>query len=67
MIHPVWALATLRHGQPDFVNVLKYKEGPNEGLAEFITNFNMHGVTREEDRTDSAALGWPFGAQRRAI
>ncbi len=45
--HPTWALSTLKHGQPDFVNVLEYKEGPNEGLAQFITNFNMHGVTRE--------------------
>ena len=46
-IHPLWALQTLAHGQPDFVNVLRYKEGPNEGLGQFITNFNMHGVTRE--------------------
>ena len=45
--HPVWALQTLSHGQPDFVNVLQYKEGANEGLGQFITNFNMHGVTRE--------------------
>ncbi|MBX2869005.1 MAG: alpha-hydroxy-acid oxidizing protein [Acidiferrobacterales bacterium] len=47
MIHPTWAMQTLAHGQPDFVNVLQYKEGPNEGLATFITNFAMHGVTRE--------------------
>lgn len=45
--HPVWSVETLVHGQPDFVNVLRYKEGENEGLAQFITNFNMHGVTRE--------------------
>ena len=45
--HPVWSIETLLHGQPDFVNVLRYKEGENEGLAQFITNFNMHGVTRE--------------------
>ena len=47
MTHPTWAMQTLSHGQPDFVNVLQYKKGPNEGLAEFITNFAMHGVTRE--------------------
>lgn len=47
MIHPRWALETLSHGQPDFVNVLQYKNGPNQGLATFITNFSMHGVTRE--------------------
>lgn len=47
MTHPVWSIETLIHGQPDFVNVLRYKEGKNEGLAQFITNFNMHGVTRE--------------------
>ena len=47
MTHPKWSIETLIHGQPDFVNVLRYKEGPNEGLAQFITNFNMHGVTRE--------------------
>ena len=47
MIHPRWAIETLKHGQPDFVNVLKYKKGPNQGLAEFITNFNMKGVTAE--------------------
>ena len=47
MIHPVWALNTLKNGRPDFVNVLRYKETPNQGLAEFITQLNMHGVTRE--------------------
>ena len=47
MTHPAWALQTLRHGQPDFVNVARYREGPNQELAQFITNFNMHGVTRE--------------------
>jgi L-lactate dehydrogenase (cytochrome) len=47
MTHPVWSIETLLEGQPDFVNVLRYKEGENEGLAQFITNFNMHGVTRE--------------------
>ncbi|MEM7194990.1 MAG: alpha-hydroxy acid oxidase [Pseudomonadota bacterium] len=45
--HPVWAIATLKYGQPDFVNVLKYRDKESGGLAEFITNFNMKGVTAE--------------------
>lgn len=47
MTHPMWAIETLSHGQPNFVNVMQHMEGPNEGLSQFITNFNMHGVTRE--------------------
>ncbi|NKB77704.1 MAG: alpha-hydroxy-acid oxidizing protein [Gammaproteobacteria bacterium] len=47
MIHPRWAMGTLMHGAPDFVNVLPYKEGPNQGLAEFISDFAMAGVTLE--------------------
>ena len=50
MIHPRWALATLRHGRPDFVNVQRYRSGPNTGLAQFITNFNMRGVSKERLR-----------------
>ena len=46
-IHPVWALSTLSHGKPDFVNINRYKERPDEGLAEMLTKFNMKGVTRE--------------------
>jgi len=45
--HPNWSLRTLRDGRPDFVNIAAYREGPNHGLAQFITRFNMHGVTRE--------------------
>ncbi len=47
MIHPVWALHTLKSGQPDFVNVLRYKKNSNQNLAEFVTDFNMCGVTQE--------------------
>lgn len=47
MIHPTWALNTVKHGQPDFVNVLKYKKSPTQNLGEFLTSFNMQGVTRE--------------------
>ncbi|MDD9857398.1 MAG: alpha-hydroxy acid oxidase [Gammaproteobacteria bacterium] len=45
--HPNWSLRTLRHGRPDFVNIAAYREDPNRGLSQFITHFNMHGVTRE--------------------
>jgi len=45
--HPNWSLRTLRHGRPDFVNITAYREDPNHGLSQFITRFNMHGVTRE--------------------
>ena len=47
MTHPRWALATLRHGRPDFVNVQRYRSGPTTGLAEFITNFSVQGVSQE--------------------
>lgn len=50
MIHPRWALATLRHGQPDFVNVQRYRSGTDAGLAQFLTNFNMRGVSQERLR-----------------
>ncbi|MEM7294097.1 MAG: alpha-hydroxy acid oxidase [Pseudomonadota bacterium] len=45
--HPHWAMATLLHGAPNFVNVLSYMEGPNQGLAAFISSFTMAGVTLE--------------------
>ena len=50
MTHPRWALATLRHGRPDFVNVQRYRSGPTTGLAEFITNFSVQGVSQEHLR-----------------
>ena len=57
MIHPRWALSTLRRGRPDFVNVQPYRSGPNTGLAEFMTNFNMRGVSRE--RLQAIREIWP--------
>ncbi len=51
MTHPRWALTTLRHGRPDFVNVQRYRSGSTTGLAEFITNFSAQGVSREHLRT----------------
>ncbi|MGR3984344.1 MAG: alpha-hydroxy-acid oxidizing protein [Gammaproteobacteria bacterium] len=47
LARPAWSLRTLAHGLPDFATVARYREGANEGLAQFITRFNMHGVTRE--------------------
>ena len=57
MIHPRWAFATLRRGRPDFVNVQPYRSGPNTGLAQFMTNFNMRGVSRE--RLQAIRKIWP--------
>ena len=46
MIHPTWSIQTLRHGQPDFVNVLQYRDATDaDSLAEFITSFTQAGVT----------------------
>lgn len=50
MTHPRWALATLRRGRPDFVNVQRYRSGPTTELAEFITNFSVPGVSQEHLR-----------------
>ena len=47
LTHPRWSLQTLLHGAPDFVNVAAYRKGATDGLSQFITDFNMHGVTRE--------------------
>ncbi|MDA7969366.1 MAG: alpha-hydroxy-acid oxidizing protein [Gammaproteobacteria bacterium] len=47
LARPAWLLRTLMHGAPDFATVARYREGANENLADFITRFNMHGVTRE--------------------
>ncbi len=50
MTHPRWALRTiahgiLGHGMPNFVNVARYRSKSDAGLSQFITDFNMHGVT----------------------
>jgi (S)-mandelate dehydrogenase len=50
MIHPIWAIEQLRQGAPDFVNVLPYKESSNQGLAEFISDFTMPGITLDRVR-----------------
>jgi isopentenyl diphosphate isomerase/L-lactate dehydrogenase-like FMN-dependent dehydrogenase len=47
MLHPVWALGQLRHGSPDFVNMREYREDPDQGLANLVSEFTMPGVTLE--------------------
>ena len=50
MIHPVWAIEQLRQGSPDFVNMLSYREDPDQGLASLVSEFTMPGVTLERIR-----------------
>lgn len=50
MIHPVWALGQLQQGSPDFVNMLRYREDPDQGLADLVSGFTMSGVTLERIR-----------------
>ena len=47
VIHPHWALKTLRHGAPNFVNISSYKEKSDQKLAAFISSFTMTGVPLE--------------------
>ena len=47
LTHPAWSLQTARCGRPDFVNVARYRSGRDDGLAQFITDFNMQGVTAD--------------------
>ena len=47
LTHPRWTAATLTHGAPDFVNVAKYRRDAGRSLADFITDFNIRGVTCE--------------------
>ncbi len=49
MLHPTWSLHTFTAtaGSPDFVNIAAYRTRADQGLAQFITDFTMHGVTRE--------------------
>ena len=50
LTHPLWSWQTLRHGMPDFVNVARYRTRADQALSEFITQFNMKGVTAERLR-----------------
>lgn len=42
--HPTWALQTLAHGAPDFVNVARYRTDANLGLAAFISSMTIPGL-----------------------
>ena len=64
LTHPRWALASLRHGMPDFVNVLRYKEGPNEALGQFISNFTMTGDYARANQGNSHLVGGAADPQR---
>lgn len=44
---PQWAFQQLRHGMPDFVNIRPYRERSDRGLAEYVSEFMVPGVTRE--------------------
>ena len=50
LTHPTWALTTLAHGAPDFVNVARYRSGPDEGLSEFVSNMTIPGLPLERLR-----------------
>ena len=48
LARPAWALSTLRHGTPRFVNLDPYINGDAiTHLSEFLTSFFMRGVTPE--------------------
>ena len=47
LTHPTWAIKSLIGGMPDFVNILPYKDTPDQRLAEFMSSFAMAGVTLE--------------------
>ncbi len=44
LTHPTWALRTLTHGTPDFVNVTSYRTDPSQGLSDFVTSMTRPGV-----------------------
>ena len=56
MLRPLWAVEQLRHGTPDFVNILPYRRSTDLGLAEFITDFMASGVTL--DRVEHIRKLW---------
>lgn len=50
LTHPAWALQTLAHGAPDFVNVARYRTDTSQGLSDFISAMNLPGVPLERLR-----------------
>lgn len=47
LTHPRWTFETLKQGFPDFVNITRYKTDSDMPLSEFISDFMVHGVTKE--------------------
>jgi len=61
MLRPEWALRTLLHGAPRFVNLDPYVDaGKLEHLSEFLTTFFMCGVTPERLREIRALWQGPL-------
>ena len=50
MTHPAWTARTLQLGSPDFVNVIRYREDPNQQLSAFFSSMTMPGVSLERLR-----------------
>jgi len=50
LTHPAWALRTLTHGAPDFVNVARYRTDTTQGLGDFISTMNSPGFSLERLR-----------------
>ena len=50
LTHPTWALTTLAHGAPDFVNVARYRTGTDQGLSEFVSSMTIPGLPLERLR-----------------
>lgn len=48
--HPTWALTTLAHGAPDFVNVAPYRTDASQGLSDFISSMTIPGLPLERLR-----------------
>ena len=47
LLHPQWSIATLKNGIPDFVNVQRYNNNPDQPLNSFFTNFCIKGVDKK--------------------
>ncbi|MDJ0513147.1 MAG: alpha-hydroxy acid oxidase [Methyloceanibacter sp.] len=50
LTHPTWALTTLAHGAPDFVNVARYRTDANQGLSDFVSSMTIPGLPLERLR-----------------
>ncbi|MEJ2517862.1 MAG: alpha-hydroxy acid oxidase [Methyloceanibacter sp.] len=50
LTHPSWALATLAHGAPDFVNITRYRTDKGNTLSEFVSSMTIPGLPLERLR-----------------